>query len=190
MNNNKFKSILPIEDITFNPVSDKELRIIESFKNTNLFSSFTSRAIISIIVIAVIMIAECIGRYSIGTSKTIPGMIVFLIIVLIIFNLLSFGYVILKKKIDLYNNHLTCIYGTVSEKYNKHLLSKQNNEKSNNYILFDKDSVHCSTAVKVADLDVFKYLEIGEEILIVKTEHYGNNSYELYTIPQKNINKA
>lgn len=187
MNNKKIISTLPIENIDFNPISENELSIIGAYKNKNLFSAFTSRAIISVIVIAIIMIAEYIGRHSTNTSKTIPGMIVFLIIVLMVFNLLSFIYMVLKKKIDLYNNHLSCVYGTVSEKYNKHLLSRQNNEKSNDYILFDKDSIHCSTAIKVADYDVFKHLEIGDEVIIVKVELYGDISYELYNIPTKKV---
>lgn len=180
--NNDTRHNIALEDIAFSPLGDKEIEIINDEKNRHLFRSFTNRAIISVIAAAIIMISEYIGKFNTKNLQAVPGEFTFIIIALIIFNLLSYGAMILKQKMSLYGEHLSFVYGTVTEKYDNRTLSRQNKQKSKNYILFDTETAHCTTAVPVNNINDFNRLTIGESVLIVKSNQYGNEHFELYTI--------
>ncbi len=172
---------IPIADVPFTPIGDKELSIILSERKRKLINDFSRRAVISVIVTAIVMIMEYIGKYNSDNLKAIPGEFTFIIIALIIFNLLSFGYVVLKQRINTYADHLCCVYGTVSEKYDSRSLSTQNRQRSQDYILFDTENIHCVTAIPANNREEFKKLTPGSRILIVKSSPYGDAHYELYT---------
>lgn len=132
--------------------------------------AFSKRAVISVIAAAIIMIMEYIGRINADNKSSIPGAFAFIITAVVIFNLLSYGYVILKKSMDIYKEHLSYIYGTVSEKYSR----------QKNYILFETESNCCTTAVAVQNADDFSSMAVGDSVLIVKSIPYGSEVYEVY----------
>ncbi len=175
------KQHIAIADIEFAPIGDKELNIITFTRNRRLFSAFVHRIYISVIVTIIVMVMEFIGRSNPRYEKTIPGSLAFIFIAFIVFNLLSYGYMTLKKQMDIYRDHLSFVYGTITEKYDNHTLSKQNNQKSKNYVLFDTENVHCITAIAVAGSAEFKDIKPGDNVLVVKSSSYGDNHYELYT---------
>lgn len=183
MNNNK--KTMAIADIPFNPLTDREHSIINMERKRNLFNAFSKRAVISVIAAAIIMILEYIGKFNAKNLQAIPGEFTFIIIALIIFNILSYGAIILKRNMALYGEHMSSVYGTVVEKYDNHTLSKQNKQKSKNYIIFDTENIHCSTALPVSDINDFKKITVGEQVLIVKYMKYGNETYELFTYAEQ-----
>lgn len=176
-----YKQNIAIADIPFEPIGDRESEVITKARNRQLFDDFSSRAVISVIITAIVMIIEYIGKYNADSESAIPGEFTFIIIALIVFNLLSFGYVILKRRMDIYADHLCYVYGTVSEKYDGYTLSSQNKQKSKDYILFDTENAHCVTAISTNNHNEFKKIQPGSKVLVVKSSPFGDVHYELYT---------
>lgn len=182
---NKNKKQLAIGDLEFSEITAKESEIIKTHRDKILFSGFIKRVYISVVVTAIVMISEYVGRHNSGTEKTIPGAFIAIGLGFVVFNILSFGYMNLKQKMDIYRDHLSFTYGYVDEKYNGNVLEKQNREKSKDYILFDTDKVHCNTAVAISDHMEFLNINLGDKVLIVKSSPYGEDHYEVFTNIEK-----
>lgn len=169
------------DDLVFNAVNEKETAIISKARDKILFQGFKKRAIISVILGIIIAIGECIGRKNQHIDNTIPGALGFIAAAVIIFNLLSFGYIVLKRKMNLYTDKMEVLYCTISEKYNQHKLSRENKKHSQNYILLETDNYYCTTAFPVKNIQEFNKLSIGDTVLLLKKAPFGDVHYEIFT---------
>ena len=176
------KTYIEALDIPFEEMGENEAKIITNEINRNLIKGFKKRLIYSALIAVVVCIFEIIGRINQNRNDSIPGVIIAFIIFLVIFNLLSYGYVILKKKMDVYSAHSVCVYTKITEKYEQNKLSKENKQKSKNYVILESDHFHCTTAFPIEDYTTFKNMKIGDDILLVKSSPYGNIQYDLYKI--------
>ena len=176
------KQTIALIDIDFLPVTENELKTIQANRDKKISFNFKKRLILSIIV------SICISAFEIYAHVTNPKLgsftsaIIFIAIALIVFNLLSFGYVILRKKMSLYAEHMSFVKGVVDTKYDHVKLSKENKQVSHDFVLFNFDNFHCKDAVKVKDPDDFKTLKKGDDILVVKSTVYGDDSFEVYPL--------
>ncbi len=178
------KLSLPVQDIAFSPVGERELAIIEKHRNAILFQAFKKRAVISAAATVIVMVMEYIGRTNANRASSIPGAFIFIILAAVIFNLLSFGYVIVKRNMDIGRDHLSFVYGYVCEKYDNEIYDGDNH-KSKRFILFETDKLLCTTAIAVATDSEFPAISAGDSILIVKSQPYGNEVYEAYANPKQ-----
>lgn len=86
----------------------------------------------------------------------------------------------MKIKMDDFLNKYECMYGVVTEKYDSRHLSKKSGQPTDNYILFSNGEGYCTTALSVKNLQTFKSINIGDEILILKCNLMGMPSYEFF----------
>lgn len=183
--NKKNKINVSADDLIFDTIGKKETEIINKAQNKILHSGFAKRAVISVIAAIVIAIGEYIGKRNQHIEFTMWKTFIFIAVAVIIFNLLSYGYIILKRKMDLYTDKTECLYCTVVEKYNQHKLSKENKKHAQNYILLETATYHCTTAFPIKDIKEFNKLSIGDTVLLIKTSPFGDIHYEIFT----NINQ-
>lgn len=169
------------DDLVFNTIGSRETAIINKSRNKILFKGFKKRAVISVILGIVIAIGEYIGRKNQHIENTIKGTFAFIIAAVVVFNLLSYGYIVLKRKMDLYTDNMKILYCTVSEKYNQYKLSKENQKHAQNYILLETDTHYCTTAFPVKDINEFNRLSIGDTVLLLKNSPFGDAHYEVFT---------
>ena len=169
------------DDLVFAAAGEKETAIIGKSKNTILFKGFKKRVIISVILGIVIAMGDYFGRKNQHTENAFLGAFVFIAVAVIIFNLLSYGYIVLKRKMDAYTDKMEILYCTVSEKYNQHKLSMENKKPSQNYILLETDTCFCTTAFPVKDIKEFNKLSIGDTVLLLKSSPFGDAHYEIFT---------
>lgn len=176
------KTYIEALDIPFEEIGEKEEKIITDEINRNLIKHFKKRFIYSVLIAIVVCILEIIGRINQNRTDSIPGVIIVFMVFLVIFNLLSYGYVILKRKMDVYSAHSVCVYTKITEKYGQNKLSDENKQKSKNYVILESDHFHCTTAFPIEDYAVFNNMKIGDDVLLVKSSPYGNIQYDLYRI--------
>lgn len=169
------------DDLTFDTIGEKETAIINKSRNKVLLAGFKKRAVISVIVGAVAAIGEYIGRKNQHIEYTIGGTFAFIIAAVVVFNLLSYGYIILKRKINLYTEKSEILYCTVAEKYNQHKLSSENKKHSENYIILETDTHYCTTAFPIKDIGKFNRISIGDTVLLLRTSPFGDIYYEVFT---------
>lgn len=180
MNTNN-KIYAEADDIVFDTAGEKELSIINKTHKRLLMRGFKKRAIISVIIGIIIAFGEVIGRINQNRADTITGMCIFIIVAVLIFNLLSYGYIVLKRKMDFYTDKVECLYCTVTEKYNQHKLSKENQKHAQNYILLESEKYHCTTAFPIKGIEEFNKITIGDTVLLLKSSPYGDVHYEVLT---------
>lgn len=169
------------DDLVFHTADSRETSIVNKFRSKILFDGFKKRAFISVILGVIIAVGEYIGRKNQHIENTIKGAFIFIFAAIVIFNLLSYGYVVLKRKMDLYTDNMEILYCTVSEKYNQHTLSKEASKRAQNYILLETDTHYCTTAFPVKDIKEFNRLSIGDTVLLLKNSPFGDAHYEVFT---------
>lgn len=180
MNTNN-KIYAEADDIVFDTVGEKETAIINKTHNKILMAGFKRRAIISFIAGIIIAVGEVIGRINQNRTNSIAGMCIFIVAAILIFNLLSYGYIVLKRKMDFYTDKIECLYCTVTEKYNQHKLSRKNQKYARNYVLLESEKYHCTTAFPIKGIDEFNKISIGDTVLLLKSSPYGDVHYEVLT---------
>lgn len=176
------KRTVALGDINFVPITDREQIIIENARKKSYAWGFKKRLIVSLIVTVICIISEIYAHITYSALGSATPMIIFISVAFAVFNLISFGYVQLKKRMSLYTEHMSFIEGIVSTKYDHITLSNENKQKSGDFILFDYDKNHCKDAVRIDDPDEFKALKTGTPIIIVRSEMYGDYTYKVYMI--------
>lgn len=169
------------DDLIFDTIGENETAIINKSRNKILLAGFKRRAFISVIAGIVVAIGEYIGRKNQHIENTIGGTFAFIIAAVVVFNLLSYGYIVLKRKMDLYTDKSEILYCTVAEKYNQHKLSAENKKHTQNYVILETDTHYCTTAFPIKDIDEFNKLSIGDTVLLLKTSPFGDVYYEVFT---------
>ena len=169
------------DDLIFDKAGEKENAIINKSRTKKLFSSFKKRAVASVIIGIVLAIFEYIGRRNQHIENTIGTAFTFIIVAVIVFNLLSFGYIVLKHTMDLYTDRIEILYCTVSEKYNQYKLSIENQKHSQNFILLETATHYCVTAFPVKTANEYNHISIGDTVLLLKNSTYGDAYYEIFT---------
>lgn len=180
------KKQLAIADIEFDKLTGNEQHIVMTHRNQKLLAAFKKRLAVSIIVTVIVLVMEIVARILNSRQNTLPGAIAFILVAFAVYTLLSYGYMKLKQKIDLYTDELSCIYGNVCEKYDHVTLSKENRQKSADFILFDSANIHCTTAIPIRNKADFNMLTINTPILIIRSVTYGDASYEVYPVNNSN----
>lgn len=174
----------PIEDMSFSQPEQTQSAIISQYFSKEYKQNMKKRFFISIIVAVVIVIAEVIARLQ-ARPDTISGMLLFVISGFLVYNIISYLYTRTKCSMDDILNRYECTYGTVSSKYDGHLLSKKSRENVPNYILFENEQGHCTTALPVKDSVNFHNISEGDHILIVKLSPLGKTSYQFIPLAKK-----
>ncbi len=185
------KQHVAVEDMPFSPITEREAAIIGRHKKKLLMKAFQIRLFYSIAATAIICGMEIIARLIQNMSNTIPGTVAFVLFLFVIFNLLSYGYVIMTRKIDAYAEHSEYFYGNIAEKFEKHKLSKENGKRSENYVILETDTHRCTTAFPVEFPSDFEAMQKGERMLLVKSSPFGDKKYRLYfdKAPEVNLTK-
>lgn len=174
------KQNISLIDINFLPVTEDELKTIQAYRDKKISFNFKKRFILSIILCVVLGATEFYAHYKNPKLGQFTPTLIFIIIAFVVFNALSYGYVVLKKKMSLYGEHMSFVKGTVDTKYDHVKLSKENKHSSHDFVLFDFDNFHCKDAVKVKDPDDFINMKPGDDILVVKSTFYGEDSFEAF----------
>lgn len=169
------------DDLVFDPLGESEAKIIEKARNKILFSAFKKRTIASVIVGIIVAVGEFIGRKNLHIEYTLGGTFAFIAAAVVVFNLLSYGYVVLKRRIDLYSDNSEFLYCTVAEKYSQYKLSNENKKKSHNYVILETERFYCNTAFPVNDTDEYDRISVGDRVMLVKNSPFGDVHYELFT---------
>lgn len=180
MNSNN-KIHITADDIIFDTIGERETAIINKARNKILLSGFKKRAIISVIAGIAVAVGEYFGRKNQHIEYTIGKTYALIIAAVIIFNLLSYGYIVLKRKMDIYTDKSEILYCTVSEKYNQHKLSSENKKHAENYVLLETSTHYCTTAFPIKDINEFNRLSIGDTVLLLRTSPFGDIHYEVFT---------
>lgn len=191
---NERKNLL-IDDMHFFIPDEKQKNLILRFSSQEFKQRFYKRFLISVVIILVILIAELIARgYTNRHAKsrffvypgadTIPGMLVFVAFIFLLFNLLSFIYMKVKIQMNDIAARYECMHGIVTEKYDGRQLSQTSGEASKNYILFSNEEGHCTTALSVKNLQTFQSVQVGDEILVIKYKPLGTSGYTFIPLEQ------
>lgn len=170
------------DELVFDTAGEKETAIISKSRTKKLFAGFKKRAVISVILGIFIAIFEYIGKRNQHIENTIGSTFTFIIVAVTVFNLLSFGYLVLKQKMDLYTDRIEILYCTVAEKYNQYKLSSENQKHSQNYILLETDTHYCVTAFPVKNAGEYNNISIGDTVLLLKNSPFGDSHYEIFTL--------
>jgi hypothetical protein len=175
------KIYINADDMIFNETGDKEISIIGKARNKILMSGFKRRAAASVAVGILLAVGEYVGRLNSSANNFSTGVFVFILVAVLVFNALSFGYIVLKRRMDLYTDKMEVLYCTVAEKYSQHKLSNENKKHSQNYVLLESDKYHCTTAFAIKDSGAFNKISVGDVVLLLKTSPYGDVHYEVFT---------
>ena len=169
------------DDLVFATAGEREISIISNARNKLLSAGFKKRAVISVILGIVIAVGEFFGRKNQHIENTILGAFGFIAAAIIVFNLLSYGYIVLKRKMDLYTDNPEILYCTVSEKYSQSKFEQENKKLAQNYIILETDSHYCTTAFPVKNREEFDGLSIGGTVLLLRSSPFGDVHYEIFT---------
>ena len=167
----KEQTNLLIDDMHFKKPDKEQEAMITRYSSREYKTKFRRRFIISLMITLIIILCEYIARrYTMTNPRpdTIPGMIIFMISVFIIYNIISYIYMQVKTNMNDILNRYECTYGIVTEKYDGRHLSQKSGEISHNYILFSNEEGHCTTALSVKNLQMFQSDHIGDKILLLK----------------------
>ncbi len=188
------KPTIIIEDIEFKALTDEVKTILTNNRINKLIDRFILKLILSGIFAIIVTIFEYIAQLNISNEyrevwsfrlidpKFVTFESIFILIAFIVFNLVSILYAVTKNKIIEYSDDMTYIYATVSDKINSKALSKKTREMIPNYIFFDYDMYHCTTALPTKDWAIFKDTKVDSKILVIKHCIYGVNHYDFYTV--------
>lgn len=181
------KKNLPIDQMEFFSPNEEEAKLIADFSQNAFTNGFKKRIFISTIIAIFIILFDSLGRINLDTQNTIPGMILIVVFVLILFNILSFVYYKVKINMNDLLNKYQCVEAVVSEKYSSKFISRKGTDNIPDYILFDTGDIHCVTAIPTKDKDVFLQAEVGTDILIIKMFPMGNVRYSFILKPKEGI---
>lgn len=198
MNTNKQTNLL-IDDMHFLTPDKEQEELITRFSSIEHKTKFYKRFIISLITALIILVVELIARgftnkhahsrfFHYPGAETIPGMIIFVVSVFVIFNVLSFIFMWVKIQMNDVVNKYKCTYGIVTDKYDSRHLSQKSGEASQNYILFSNEEGHCTTALSVKDIQTFQSIDVGDEILVIKYNPLGISGYTFIPLTKKQNN--
>lgn len=184
MNTNEQKKLL-IDDMHFLKPDQKQEALIADYSTHQYMVKFRRRFLISLVIALIVIIVEYIARrYTMETPipGSIPGMLFFVSLLFVIYNIISYIYIRMKIKMDDFLNKYECMYGMVTEKYDGRHLSKKSGQPTDNYILFSNEEGHCTTALSVKSSQRFQSINIGDEILVLKCSPMGMAHYEFIQI--------
>lgn len=195
INTNEQKNLL-IDDMHFFIPNEEQKTLITRFSSHKFKEGFYKRFIISLITAFVFFTVEFIARtytnrhavshfFHYPGAETIPGMIIFVVFVFLLFNLLSFIYMRIKIQMNDITARYECMQGIVTEKYDGRHLSQSSGEASRNYILFSNEEGHCTTALSVNNLQTFQSIQAGDEILVIKYKSLGTTDYSFIPLTEK-----
>lgn len=160
-----------IENIHFTNAEEKEKSIILSFTRDLFYFGFQKRLFISIVISIFAVVIEFFGKKSQDQLDIFPESALIIFAALILFNIFSFLYIILKEKLNLYTLETEIIYGKISEK---------SKSKGPLYILFSTDKYECTTALTIKYPSLFDSLKVGDEILVTRSTITGTAKYNVY----------
>lgn len=195
MNTKEQKNLL-IDDMHFFMPDEEQKTLITRFSSQKFKEGFYRRFLISLITAFIFFIVEFIARtytnrhavsrfFHYPGAETIPGMMIFVALVFLVFNLLSFTYMRTKIQMNNIAAKYECMKGIVTEKYDGRHLSQSSGEASRNYILFSNEEGHCTTALSVKNLHTFQSIEAGDEILVIKYKPLGTTGYTFIPLTEK-----
>lgn len=182
MNTNEINQ-LSIADMDFFQPTEEQISFIHGESACRLMKKFYKRMLISFLVSFIVILMETIGRINMSTEgntyyKSIPKMIIIVLIVLAIYNIISFIYTRVKINMNDIVNRYQCVSGIITEKYDSRQLSKKTREFVPNYILFSNEQGHCTTALPTKKHDIFCQAAVGDEILVIKESPMGMAKYD------------
>lgn len=179
MNNTQEKETpnFSIDDMDFFQPDDAQTEMIRRHFTESTKKKFNQRLLFSLAAALIVIAAESIARFP-SRSDSIPGMLGFVTAAFLIYNMISYLYMVMKSKMNDSLNRYECVYGTVTEKYDSRHLSRESGENVPSYILFGTEQGHCSTALSVKNLKVFQAVKTGDKILVIKHQPMGNVYYD------------
>ncbi len=131
---------IDIKDIEFYPVSEEDTKVIKKSTTKDFLAGFLKKAVILIIIYAVILVAEIIGRNNRNIPYTIPYMIAFCTTALVFILVAMAVSGIFKIKFTQYTDRVFYVDATVTKLLGKKQILMESKETYNEHLKIYKET--------------------------------------------------